>query len=275
MPVMRLEDEGDARLDAYLRLTDAQLRNRLEPERGIVICESEIAVRQALESGIEPLSMLVSERRLGALGDLVSLVGDVPVYVLPDEAAERLTGYRLHRGVLCALRRPKPMAPEDVVRDARRVAVLVDLVDVANVGAIFRSAAALGVDAVLVSESCADPWCRRAVRVSMGTVFRVPWARLAGDTTAEGMSWLRERGFACAAFALRPDAMELGDPALAAKERLAMVFGNEASGLEPEVISACDLSVRIPMSREVDSLNVAASSAVAFWELCARRSTRP
>ena len=277
MPLLNVTDPSDPRLAPYCRLTDAQLRSRLDPSQGIVVCESEIAVRQALESGMEPLSLLVTERRLGALAGLIAKAGEaasgpLPTYVLPDAAAERLTGYRLHRGVLCVLRRPPELAPERAFEGAQRACVLDALVDVSNVGAVFRSAAALGVDAVLVGDGCADPWNRRSVRVSMGTAFRVPWARLACPV-AEAVAWLRGQGFVTAALALTPDAIPLGTGGLEAAPRLAVVLGNESFGLPAEVVSACDVAVRIPMCRDVDSLNVAAAASVAFWELCRRPQT--
>ena len=271
MPTERVTDPGDPRLDDYLRLTDTQLRSRLDPERARLVCESETAVRVALDSGVEPLSLLVSERRLPRLAGLVSLVeGRAPVYAASDEVIEATTGYRVHRGVLCAMRRPAPAEPERVVEGVRRVAVLEGLTDASNVGAAFRCAAALGVDAVLVDPTCADPLGRRSVRVSMGTVFRVPWARLGEGWPEDGLAMLRRRGFLCCALALDEDALPLDDPRLAAADRLAMLLGSEGCGLAPQTVAACDASVTIPMDHGVDSLNVAACAAVAFWELCRR-----
>ena len=269
MALVRIEDARDPRLASYVSLTSHQLRNRLEPERAILVCESAIAIRVALVQGVEPLSLLVGEARLESAAELIAeLPAEVPVYVLPQDAMEELTGYRVTRGVLAEMRRPAVPSLAEVLAGARRVAVLEGLVDVTNVGAAFRSAAALGVDAVVVAPTCADPYSRRTVRVSMGTVFQVPWARAEGEWPQACVRELHEAGFACAAFALRDDALELGDPTIAAHERLALFFGTEGTGLTQPVVDACDLVVRIPMRHGVDSLNVAAASAVAFWEIC-------
>lgn len=272
MTVMRVSSLDDPRLDAYARLTDRQLRNRLEPERGVLIAESPYVIDVALREGVRPLSMLVEADRLPAVAGLVRRLPEgVPVFVLPADEMRRLTGYRADRGPLCAMRRPPVPDAASVLEGARRVAVLEGLVDVSNVGAVFRSAAALGVDAVIVAPTCADPYTRRAVRVSMGTVFQVRWARASGAWPASTLGLLHERGFLCGAMALEDDALRLDDPALARAERLALFFGTEGTGLTRAVIDGCDESVVIPMAHGVDSLNVAASSAVAFWELCARR----
>lgn len=259
----------DPRLDAFARLTEHQLRNRLEKDRGMLVAESRLVVEVALDSGVEPLAFLVDEKDVEACSDLLARAGgDVPAYVLPHSQVERLVGFRLTRGLLCAMRRPRERSVGEVVRDARRVAVVEDLVDVTNVGALFRSAAALGADAVVLSPRCADPLNRRAVRVSMGTVFRVPWARAeAGEWPTATLQTLRGLGFAVYAMALRPDAAPIDDPALLVPERRALVFGSEGPGLTRATLDACDRSVIIPMSNGVDSLNVAASSAVAFWQL--------
>lgn len=272
MTIIRLKDLDDTRLDPYARLTENQLRNRLEPEKGILIAESAIAIRVALGEGIVPLSLLLEERQLQTCRDLVGrMPADIPVFVLPQEELSKLAGYRVTRGPFCAMRRPQLPTPPEVLEGARRVAVLEGLVDVSNVGAVFRSAAALDVDAVLVAPTCADPFVRRAIRVSMGTVFQVPWARLEGMWYQETFELLHDRGFTCAALALEPDALPLDDSSLAHIERLALFFGTEGTGLTRPVIEACDYKVIIPMSHGVDSLNVAASSAVAFWELCHKR----
>ena len=267
--IQRLTTLDDPRLDPYARLTEHQLRNRLDARSGTLIAESRLVVEVALASGVEPLSFLVDERDVEASAGLLAAAGDdVPAFVLPHEQMERLTGFRLTRGLLCLMRRPAERAVEDVLEGALRVAVIEDLVDVTNVGALFRNAAALGADAVILSPRCADPLCRRSVRVSMGTVFRVPWAR------AKEAEWpdatfglLRERGFSCLALALEPDAMPIDDPSLLNAKKRALVFGCEGFGLSRGVLEACDRSVIIPMSHGVDSLNVAASSAVAFWQL--------
>lgn len=270
---VRLDDLSDPRLDAYARLTEHQLRSRVEEERAMLVAETRLVVEAALDAGVEPLSFLVDERHLGALGDLLDRAGDdVPAFVLPHEQMERLTGYRVTRGLLCAMRRPRARSVDEVVEGARHVAVVEDLVDVTNVGALFRSAAALGADAVLLSPRCADPYVRRAVRTSMGTVFSIPWARAdEGDWPEVTLGGLRERGFSVLALALEPDAVPLDDPSLSAVgERRALLFGSEGYGLSRATLDACDRSVVIPMSHGVDSLNVAASSAVAFWQLFRR-----
>lgn len=272
MTVIRLASLSDERLDVYARLTDHQLRNRLEPERGILIAESPYAIGVALQQGVRPLSLLVEDTRLRAVSDLVErLPEDMPVFVLPAAEMRHLTGYNANRGPLCAMRRPRVASVDETLEDARRVAVLEGLTDVSNVGAVFRSAAALGVDAVLVAPTCADPYSRRSVRVSMGTVFQVPWARTEGVWPQDALRLLGDRGFYRCALALEEEALRLDDPSLAAQDRLALFFGTEGTGLTRPVIEGCDASVVIPMSHGVDSLNVAASSAVAFWELCARR----
>lgn len=276
MTTIRVADEADERLAPYARLTEHQLRNRLDESRGMLVCESRIAIEVALAEGVEPLSLLTDESHLDAQRDLIArLAPDVPVYVLPRERLQRLIGFRLERGPLCAMRRPRTPPVEEVLEGARSVAVLEGLVDVSNVGAVFRSAAALDVDAVLVAPTCADPFVRRAVRVSMGTVFQVPWARVEKDAWPRAtMTLLRERGFTCCAMALEEGALPLDDPSLAALDRVALLFGSEGTGLTRPVIEACDRTVIIPMSHGVDSLNVAASSAVAFWELCHKRARR-
>ncbi|MCR8907531.1 RNA methyltransferase [Thermophilibacter sp. ET337] len=267
--VTYLKALDDPRLDAYARLTDHQLRARLEGASGVLVAETRLVVEVALDAGVRPLSFLVDERHLEAHADVLARAGDeVPAFVLPHGQMERLTGYNVTRGLLCAMERPAPRSVAEVVAGARRVAIVEDLVDVSNVGALFRSASALGADAVVVSPRCADPYVRRAVRTSMGTVFTVPWARAEEGRWPRGtLDALRAEGFACYAMALVEGAVPLDDPSLLAAERRALVFGNEGSGLAPETLAACDRSVIIPMSHGVDSLNVAASSAVAFWQL--------
>ena len=272
-PISTLADE---RLDAYLRLTELQLRNKLEPEKGIFIAESEKVIERALAGGYEPVSMLVPDHKLAGLDALIehackaSAAGDIPVFVAPAEQIQTITGYELTRGVLCAMRRPQLPNLESLLAGARRVAVLEDITNHTNVGAIFRSAAALGVDAVLVTPACCDPLYRRAARVSMGTVFQVPWTRIGdavGDWPAAGMARLRALGFKTAALALKDDSVSLDDEGLNSEERLALIFGTEGDGLCDETIAQCDYTVKIPMAHGVDSLNVAAASAVAFWQL--------
>lgn len=272
MPTVRLTDPDDDRLADYTRLTDVALRRRLEPERGLYMAESTKVIRRALAAGHRPRSFLMTERWLPDLEPLVAEVearfGPVPVYVGPPEVVESITGFHLHRGALAAMHRPALPAVGDLVADARRVAVLEGVVDHTNVGAVFRSAAALGVDAVLVSPDCADPLYRRSVRVSMGTVFQVPWTRL--EPWPAGLGLLREAGFAVAALALADDAVTLDELAAAPPERLALLLGTEGDGLSRRAVAASDVVVRIPMAGGVDSLNVAAASAVAFWATRAR-----
>ena len=269
--IIEITDFSAPELDVYTRLTQAQLRNRLEPEKGVFIAESPKVIARALDAGYQPLSLLMERKQItGPAQDILTRCGDAPVYTADREMLARLTGYELTRGVLCAFRRPAPRTVEQVCRDARRVAVLEGIVDSTNVGAIFRSAAALNMDAVLITPSCCDPLCRRAVRVSMGTVFQVPWTffdRQQCPWPERGMEVLRELGFKTAAMALKKDSVSIGDPALLAEERLAVVLGTEGDGLAAETIADCDYTVMIPMAHGVDSLNVAAASAVAFWEL--------
>ena len=260
-------------LAAYVRLTEAQLRNRLHPEAGLFIAESPKVIGYALDAGYAPVSLLLERRHIaGKAAPLLARVGEIPVYTAEPALLERLTGYPLTRGVLCAMRRPAPKRAAEVCAGARRMAVLENIVDTTNVGAIFRSAAALGMDAVLMTPACCDPLNRRAVRVSMGTVFQVPWARLDAwpDDTLAAL------GFRTAAMALTDDAISIDDPALSAEPRLAVVLGTEGDGLARDTIARCDYTVKIPMAHGVDSLNVAAASAVAFWQLRARgeRETR-
>ena len=272
--IIEIRDLSAPGLDVYARLTEAQLRNRLEPEKGIFIAESPKVILRALDAGIQPLSLLMERKQIdGPARDVLARCGDAPVYTADREVLAGLTGYALTRGVLCAMRRPALPGVEQLCAGARRVAVLEGIVDSTNVGAIFRSAAALHMDAVLLTPTCCDPLCRRAVRVSMGTVFQVPWGRIgqdAADWPDAGLARLNRLGFATAAMALSDDSVRIDDPRLAAEPRLAIVLGTEGDGLAPRTISGCDYTVRIPMSHGVDSLNVAAASAVAFWELGAR-----
>ncbi len=261
-------------LEVFTRLTEAQLRNRLEPEKGIFIAESPKVIARALEAGYQPLSLLMERKHLEGQGrDIMERCGDIPVYTGDNDLLAALTGYQVNRGILCAMRRPVLPTVEELCAGARRVAVLEGIVDATNVGAIFRSAAALHMDAVLVTPTCCDPLYRRAVRVSMGTVFQIPWTRI-GDSPADwpekGLSRLNALGFKTAAMALSDNSVSIEDPALIAEDRLAIVLGTEGDGLSHTTIAHCDYTVRIPMSHGVDSLNVAAASAVAFWQLRAR-----
>ena len=262
--IIEVTDLAAPELDVYARLTEAQLRNRLEPDKGVFIAESPKVIATALDAGYEPLSLLMERRHIeGDAQPILARCGGIPVYTAERETLARLTGFELTRGVLCAMRRPRLPSVEEVCARARRVAVLEGIVDHTNVGAIFRSAAALGIDAVLVTPTCCDPFYRRAVRVSMGTVFQVPWAYLPEGWT----ELLHTLGFRTAAMALRDDSVRLNDPRLAAERKLAVVMGTEGDGLADATIAACDYTVRIPMHHGVDSLNVAAASAVAFYQL--------
>lgn len=269
--IIEIADFHAPELDPYARLTQNQLRNRLEPEKGIFIAESPKVIDRALDAGYEPVSLLMERRQItGPAAGILSRCGDAPVYTADRELLAALTGFELTRGVLCAFRRPAPRPVEELCRDARRVAVLEGIVDSTNVGAIFRSAAALNMDAVLINPSCCDPLCRRAVRVSMGTVFQVPWGQL-GDSPADwpekGMDVLHALGFKTAAMALSDRSVSIDDEQLAREPKLAIVLGTEGDGLAASTIASCDYTVKIPMSHGVDSLNVAAASAVAFWQL--------
>ena len=272
--IIEVTDLSMPELEPFTRLTEAQLRNRLEPEKGIFIAESPKVILRALDAGYEPVSLLMEHRQLTGQGSgVLARCADIPVYTASRELLAELTGYPLTRGVLCAMRRPKLPSVEELCADARRVAVLEGIVDSINIGAIFRSAAALNMDAVLVTPTCSDPLYRRAVRVSMGTIFQVPWTRIGEEPSQwpdAGLQRLRSLGFRTAAMALSDDSVSIEDPRLLAEERLAIVLGTEGDGLAARTIAACDYTVRIPMAHEVDSLNVAAASAVAFWQLRAR-----
>ena len=258
-------------LDLFSRLTEAQLRNRLEPQKGIFIAESPKVIDTALDNDYAPIAFLMERRHItGDAAPLLERCGDIPIYTGESALLESLTGFRLSRGVLCAMRRKPLPSVKTVLEGASRVAVLEGVVDSTNVGAIFRSAAALGVDAVLVSPTCCDPLNRRAVRVSMGTVLQVPWTQIGTEGTdwaIEGLPLLRRLGFATAAMALSDKSISLDDPRLPRQERLAILLGAEGDGLRASTVAACDFTVRIPMFHGVDSLNVAAASAVTFWEL--------
>ena len=269
--IIEITDFHAPELDPYARLTQNQLRNRREPEKGIFIAESPKVIDRALDAGYKPVSLLMERKQItGPAAGILSRCGDAPVYTADREMLAELTGFELTRGVLCAFRRPAPRPVEELCKNARRVAVLEGIVDSTNVGAIFRSAAALNMDAVLINPSCCDPLCRRAVRVSMGTVFQVPWGQL-GETPADwpekGMDILHSLGFKTAAMALSDRSVSIDDEQLAKEPKLAIVLGTEGDGLAAGTIASCDYTVKIPMSHGVDSLNVAAASAVAFWQL--------
>lgn len=250
-------------VEFFATLTEAQLRNRIEPEKGIFIAESPKVINVALNAGYEPLAILCEQKHI--TGDAVSIIErcpDIPIYTGSRELLTSLTGYTLTRGVLCAMKRPQPLSVEDVCNNAQRIVVIDGVVDTTNIGAIFRSAAALGIDAVLLTPSSCDPLNRRAIRVSMGSVFLVPWTWIDGS-----LNRLKEIGFRTVAMALSDNSISIDDPSLSAEPRLAIIMGTEGDGLAKETISDADYVVRIPMSHNVDSLNVAAASAIAFWQL--------
>ena len=262
-----ITDFNAPELDVYARLTEAQLLNRFEPKKGMFIAESPKVIQRALDAGCEPVSLLVERGHVNAeAAAAIERCGDVPVFTAPLEVLTRLTGFQLTRGMLCAMRRPKLPTLEEVTAGAKRVAVLENVQNPTNVGAIFRSAAALGMDAVLLTPGCTNPLYRRSCRVSMGTVFQVPWT----DVGEDWQEALGKLGFRTAAMALREDSYAIDAPELRAVEKLAVVLGAEGDGLADSTIASCDYTVKIPMSHGVDSLNVAAASAVAFWELRAR-----
>ena len=307
MPYIEIASLDDSRLDVFARLTEVQLRNKLEPEKGIFIVESEKVIDRALLGGMQPISMLMTPEWVDRTHEIVARAeaaceqeGGLPIFVVAPEEARRLTGFAVTRGILMACRRPQLLSVEDLLAqvdadkaaraaavaageidsgevgnmhdaDRRRIAVLEGIVDHTNVGAIFRSAAAMGIDAVLVTPTCCDPLYRRAVRVSMGCVFQVPWTRI-GETVrdwpAAGLERLRALGYKTAAMALSDDSIALGASELVDVNKLALIFGTEGDGLSRRTIDGCDYTVRIPMRPGVDSLNVAAASAVTFWELC-------
>lgn len=269
--IIEITDLNFPELDVYARLTEAQLRTRMETERGVFIAESPKVIELALNAGCVPLSFLMERRHLQGQGaPLMERCPGIPVYTADRDVLASLTGYALTRGILCAMQRPEPQKAEALLDGSRRIAVLEGIVDSTNMGAIFRSAAALGMDAVLLTPTCCDPLCRRAVRVSMGTVFQVPWARIANcpaDWPEAGMGLLHQHGFATAAMALDDRAISIDDPQLRQEKKLAVLLGTEGDGLSHHTIARCDYTVMIPMEHGVDSLNVAAASAVAFWQL--------
>ena len=265
--IIEIHDFSDPALDIYARLTENQLLNRADPDNALFVAESPLVIGRALDAGCEPVSFLMERQHTQGKGReiLARCCQDIPVYTADESVLTQLTGFHLTRGMLCAMRRPKLQSVEDVCRDARRVVVLENVMNPTNIGAIFRSAAALGMDAVLLTTAGSDPLYRRASRVSMGNVFLIPWTYLpeSGDWT----QLLRDLGFRTVAMALRNDSVRLDDPRLAAEEKLAIVMGTEGDGLASSTIASCDYTVRIPMYHGVDSLNVAAASAVAFYEL--------
>ena len=264
MNVIEINDFADPRLDIYARLTENQLLNREHPEEALFIAESPKVVERALDAGFEPVSILTERRHIeGQSADILVRCGDVPAFTAELDVLAKLTGFKLTRGLLCAMRRRALPTLEEVCAGTRRVAVLENVVNPTNIGAIFRSAAALGMDAVLLTPACADPLYRRATRVSMGTVFQIPWTYLGEDWHRE----LKDLGFKTVSMALKANSLSIDDPRLAAEERLAVILGTEGDGLADSTITESDYTVCIPMSHGVDSLNVAAASAVAFWQL--------
>lgn len=282
--IIEITDFEAPELDIYARLSEGQLLNRHEPEKGLFIAESPKVIERALDSGCIPVSILVEKKHVeGQAREIIARCGDIPVYTAEFDVLTQLTGFKLTRGLLCAMHRPKLPSVEDVCKNAQRIAVLENVMNPTNIGAIFRSAAALNIDAVLLTSACSNPLYRRAIRVSMGTVFQVPWTFLGNEDTeshenvetpVSDIHKLKELGFKTAAMALCEDSVSIDDPDLMAEEKLAIILGTEGDGLANCTITDCDYTVCIPMAHGVDSLNVAAASAVAFWQLGAHRPGR-
>lgn len=268
--VIEITDFTAPELDVYARLSEGQLLNRAELEKGMFIAESPRVIERALDAGCVPVSFLSEDRHIEKEAkEILERCGEIPAYVASFDVLTQLTGYKLTRGMLCAMYRPRLRTPEEVCRGARRIAVLESVVNPTNVGAIFRSAAALNMDGILLTSDCSDPLYRRSLRVSMGTAFQIPWTYFDKQITwpMEGQAFLKEQGFQTVAMALRDDTVNIDNPGLHKEEKLAIVLGTEGEGLTSQTIASCDYTVKIPMSHGVDSLNVAAASAVAFWEL--------
>lgn len=270
--IIEITDFSAPELDVYARYSEVQLLNRHEPEKGVFIAESPKVIGRALDAGCVPISLLLERAHVEGQGkEIISRCGEIPVYTAEFDVLTKLTGFKLTRGMLCAMYRPGLPGVEAVCRGARRIAVLENVMNPTNIGAIFRSAAALNMDAVLLTPACSNPLYRRAIRVSMGTVFQVPWTFLEGtEWPQHGMELLSGLGFKTAAMALSDESVRIDDPRLMAEDRLALILGTEGDGLAEETIADCDYTVRIPMAHGVDSLNVAAASAVAFWQLGSR-----
>ena len=265
--IIEITDFSAPELDVYARLTEAQLLNRFEPAKGLFIAESPKVIHRALDGGCQPVSLLMERKDIdGSAKDVIARCGDIPVFTADEELLCNLTGYHLTRGVLCTMRRPSLPTVEEICEKASRIVILENVQNPTNVGAIFRSAAALGMDAVLLTPGCSNPLYRRSARVSMGTVFQIPWT-FTGEWPEEGMAQLKNLGFKTAAMALRDNSVSIDDPGLMAEEKLAILMGSEGDGLTDSTIANCDYTVKIPMYHGVDSLNVAAASAVAFWQL--------
>ena len=269
--IIEITDFNAPELDVYARLTEAQLLNRFEPAKGMFIAESPKVIDRALNAGCRPVSLLMERKDIeGSAAQIIARCPQVPVFTADRDVLAQLTGYHLTRGILCAMLRPPLPQVETILENASRVAILENVMNPTNVGAIFRSAAALGMDAVLLTPGCSDPLYRRSARVSMGTVFQIPWTFIGSEIThwpEPGMERLRQLGFKTAAMALKEDSVSIDDPRLEQEEKLAIILGSEGDGLTDGTIAQCDYTVRIPMYHGVDSLNVAAASAVAFWEL--------
>jgi len=269
--IIEITDFSAPELDVYARLTEAQLLNRHNLKEGLFIAESPKVIERALDAGCEPVSFLVQRQHIETQAkELIARCGDIPVYTAEFDILTKLTGFMLTRGMLCAMRRPVLPTVEEICKSATRIAILENVMNPTNVGAIFRSAAALGIDAVLLTPGCSNPLYRRSARVSMGTVFQIPWTYIGGETAdwpEAGMKRLQALGFKTAAMALSDDSVSIDDPALMETEKLAIILGTEGDGLADVTIDGCDFTVKIPMSHGVDSLNVAAASAVAFWQL--------
>ncbi len=269
--IVEITDFEAPELDVYARLTEAQLLNRHNLKEGLFIAESPKVIQRALDAGYEPVSFLTERKHIeGQARDVIAQCGDIPIYTAPFDVLTKLTGFKLTRGTLCAMRRRPLPTPEAICTGARRIALLENIMNPTNLGAIFRSAAALNMDAVLLTPACSDPLYRRSARVSMGTVFQVPWTYI-GDCLDSwphpGLDRIRAMGFKTAAMALQENSLSIDDPRLLGEEKLAILLGTEGDGLERDTIAHCDYTIRIPMSHGVDSLNVAAASAVAFWQL--------
>ena len=269
--IIEITDFNAPELDVYARLTENQLLNRHEPQKGLFIAESKKVVERALDAGCVPVSLLLEKKHItGEAKDIIARCPDIPVYTAEFDVLTQLTGFQLTRGMLCAMYRPKLPTIDEVCKNARRIAILENVVNPTNIGAIFRSAAALNMDAVLLTPACSNPLYRRAIRVSMGTVFQIPWTYIGNETCTwpeDGMKHIKNLGFKTAAMALSKEAVNIDNPQLLAEEKLAIILGTEGDGLASLTIADCDYTVCIPMSHGVDSLNVAAASAVAFWQL--------
>lgn len=270
--IIEIKDFSAPELDLYARLNENQLLHYYEPKTGLFIAESPNVITRALQAGYEPVSFLLEKKHIETQAkDLLTKCPDVPAYVAEFDVLTKLTGFALTRGILCAMRRKSLPSIESVCANAHRIAVLENVMNPTNVGAIFRSAAGLGMDAVLLTHGCTDPLYRRASRVSMGTVFQIPWTFIDGDWSKDGMDRLKAMGFRSVAMALKKDSVSIDDPQLMREDKLALVLGTEGDGLAKETIANCDYTVMIPMYHEVDSLNVASASAVAFWQLGRRK----